>query len=237
MLDDPLPPLAIFDRRSDVRVAFLGRRAGAREGLEATLQLLRGVAARPPRRGAENRQVHSSRCIEAAAGCRAEADALWSRERGLALATYTADCVPVLLAGPTVIAAAHAGWRGLAAGVLDATLDGLPDPAGSLTAWIGPAIGACCYQVSEEVAHAVAAASAGRARIDLVPRPHLDLAGAAKAQLEDRGVLDIRIVARCTACERERLWSYRRHGPAGRRNYSLVWREDPRNPRRSGGIP
>jgi hypothetical protein len=224
---DDLLPLSILDHRADARVAFLGR-LGETEDLATALAGLRRLAGdRAPTRGAENRQVHSARCVEALDGSRPEADGLWSLEHDLALAVYTADCVPVLLAGPTSIAAAHAGWRGLVSGVVATTLATLPDDPASLTAWIGPAIGACCYQVSEEVAHAVAAASASGVRVERSPRPHLDLAGAAKTQLEAHGVRDIRVVARCTGCETDRLWSYRGHPATGRRNYALVWRTGP----------
>jgi polyphenol oxidase len=216
---------AVTDAAGDVLVAFLGRDDGSGDDLEgARGRLARELGERAPARAAENRQVHSARAVIAEHGARPEADALVTTERDLGLAVYTADCLPVLIAGPTAIAAVHAGWRGLAAGVIEAALARLSDPAGRLTAWIGPAMGPCCYQVSEEVASLVAAASTAAAWIPRRPRPHLDLPGAARAQLEARGVGDVRLLVHCTGCESGRFWSYRRHGATGRRNYALIWR-------------
>ncbi|HVS15959.1 MAG TPA: peptidoglycan editing factor PgeF [Thermoanaerobaculia bacterium] len=225
MHDRASPRRALLDAAGDVRVAFLGRDEGPADDLEsARRRLAVEVAAAAPRRAAENRQVHSARAVVAVPGTRPEADALISSERDLGLAVYTADCLPLLIAGPTAIAAIHAGWRGLAGGVVAAALARLPDPPDRLSAWIGPAMGPCCYQVSEEVAYRVAAASTGAAWIPRLPRPHLDLAGAAKEQLDACGVADVRLLAHCTGCEHRRFWSYRRHGATGRRNYALIWR-------------
>ena len=149
-----------------------------------------------------------------------------SCRRGLALTVVTADCVPVLIGAGERLAAVHAGWRGLAGSILAATLDRL-EGAGSVTAWIGPAIGSCCYEVGEEVAERVLAASSNRR--DLITegprgRPHLDLVGAARAQLAAGGVENVHAVGVCTKCDDERLWSYRREGKAAGRNVSAVWR-------------
>ena len=108
----------------------------------------------------------------------------------------------------------------------------LPAVAGMLgaeparwSAWIGPAIGACCYEVGDEVALEVAAASApevvvpGRAE-----RPHLDLAAAALAQLRRAGVGAVVRVAACTHCDETTLWSYRREGKGAGRNLAFIWR-------------
>ncbi|HEX2164551.1 MAG TPA: laccase domain-containing protein, partial [Thermoanaerobaculia bacterium] len=102
---------------------------------------------------------------------------------------------------------------------------GAPDPAG-WTAWIGPALGPCCYEVGEEVAEAVAAASdpAVVSRPAAGARPRLDLAAAARRQLAALGVEDVRTVAACTRCEADLLWSYRRDGRRAGRNHAFIWK-------------
>ncbi|HAN67766.1 MAG TPA: multi-copper polyphenol oxidoreductase, partial [Halieaceae bacterium] len=93
------------------------------------------------------------------------ADASWSGDPGVACAVLTADCLPVLLCdrAATVVAAAHAGWRGLAEGVLEATVRALPVPAASLLAWLGPAIGPAAFEVGAEVRDAFLAADGSAA--------------------------------------------------------------------------
>ena len=155
-----------------------------------------------------------------------EGDALWTDVPGIALSVITADCVPVLLAerGGDRIAAVHAGWRGLIAGVIPRALETLGARPESLDAWIGPAIGVCCYEVGDDVAAAVVGAAAPHVMRSTPERPHLDLTAAARHQLETAGVEAIRTVGACTHCDPERLWSYRREGPGGGRNVAYVWR-------------
>lgn len=200
-------------------VGFAGR------GLELDRADAPARLERRPLASAWLRQVHSAAVRPGRPGDCGEGDALASAARELALLVATADCVPVLLASASGVAAVHAGWRGLAAGVIAAAAAALPGGAEGAVAWIGPAIGPCCYEVGEEVAVAVAAASdrsclrprAGR-------RPHLDLAGAAAQQLECAGIAELRQLALCTRCERHRLWSYRaEHGGQGR-NYAWIFR-------------
>lgn len=187
---------------------------------------------------AQARQIHSDRVLPARPGHVGEGDALWTDRRGLALSVITADCVPLVLASSDRrrIAAVHAGWRGIVAGVVERTVEALGVPADELEAWIGPAIGICCYEVGEEVAGQVAEAAgpevvapgrrlrpegdAGRAA---EPRPHLDLAGAVGRQLVRLGVPAPRTVVRCTRCDGEKLWSYRREGSGVGRNVAYVW--------------
>jgi len=171
------------------------------------------------------RQVHSARVLPAHAGQCGEGDALVGRGRGLALSVVTADCVPLLLAGPSGIAAAHAGWRGIAAGVVGATVAALGGPAGETVAWIGPAIGPCCYEVGQEVAAQVAAASAPDV-ITAGPagRPHLDLQLAVRRQLQAAGLRQVHVLPLCTRCQDARLHSYRRDGKAAGRNHAFIWR-------------
>lgn len=178
------------------------------------------------------RQIHSAEVVDAVA-CGAvgaeppQADGLVSGRGSLALAVVTADCVPVLLAGGDRVAAVHAGWRGLAAGIVPRAVERLVDavPADDLTAWIGPAIGPCCYEVGEDVATQVVASSdPSIATPGRRGRPHLDLRRAAALQLASRGVHDIRQLGPCTQCSVDQLWSYRRDGAGAGRNVALVWR-------------
>ncbi len=204
----------------DLHVLFVGiGPEGTREEV-----LARVAGARPPPL-AWLKQVHSATVLAAAPGMCGEGDALFTREGGLALAVAAADCVPVLLAGPEGIAAAHAGWRGLAAGVVDATVRAATARPERWTAWIGPAIGPCCYEVGEEVAAQVAAASAPEVVLTgPAGKPHLDLPEAARRQLAAAGVGRIHVLAHCTRCDAERLWSYRRQGRAAGRNLGVIWR-------------
>lgn len=207
-----------------VEVRFVGR--GPRrpaDGVLAAVGAPAGVAA------AWARQVHSARVLPARAGLCGEGDALWSGETGLALAVATADCVPVILAGDGATAAVHAGWRGIASGVVAAAVAALPaDPAG-LTAWIGPAIGPCCYEVGQEVASRVVTATAPEvARPGPAGRPHLDLPAAVRCQLARAGVQAVHSAGGCTRCDDQRLFSYRREGRGAGRNLALVWRTSSR---------
>ena len=151
---------------------------------------------------------------------------MWTRRNDLALVIVTADCVPVLLAAPGVVAAVHAGWRGIVAGVVPAALEFLgPDPK-KVRAWIGPAIGECCYEVGEDVAAEVAGASAPKVVLSGSPRPHLNLQAAVLHQLSVAGVEKVETVARCTRCHADELWSYRREGAGAGRNHSLIWLQE-----------
>jgi polyphenol oxidase len=217
--DLPSVPWIWRDRRGPVQVAFTGRGpAGARdEALRAVDPAAPGVA--------WAKQIHSARVLSAAEpGLQGEGDALVTRRPDLALCVVTADCVPVLLAGPGGLAAVHAGWRGIAGGVILKTLETLPGSPGDWTAWMGPAIGACCYEVGPEVAAQVAAASdpavvlAGPAG-----KPHLDLHEAVRRQLAKAGIGEVVSVPRCTRCATDRLWSYRREGKGAGRNHAFVW--------------
>lgn len=257
-----------LERRGDgetgmdrVEVRFTGRPLEALAPVAAGGAVPRSTAgrpARPPRRrlldalgfgGVEvawARQVHSARVLEATSaesgGC-GEGDALVTDRSGLALSVVTADCVPVLLAGTRPgdpVAAVHAGWRGIAQGVVAATLEWLQgrdlDP-GRLMAWIGPAIGPCCYEVGPEVVERVTAAVDVPAA-SLVhpnprpgrPNPHLDLTAAVASQLRTAGVEQVETLDLCTRCREDLLWSFRRDGPDGGRNVAFVWVE--RLPRR-----
>jgi len=215
----------------DARFAFYGKATGpmgvdggagtaAERDLQAALE-------RAGKSLAFLRQVHSARVVDGVAGACGEGDALVTRDRNLALRVVTADCVPVLIASETAIAAVHAGWRGLAAGVIGAAVERLGDTP-RVRAAIGPSIGGCCYEVGHDVASQVALrAGSDRVILDRGPgrRPHLDLALAARLELARAGVEDVFTFAACTRCDASRWWSYRREGKGAGRNVALVWRE------------
>jgi polyphenol oxidase len=210
------PPVWAFSWKG-VEVRFLGRGPH----LDDRRQTLGMVEASPPPVAAA-RQVHSTVALEARAGHCGEGDALYSAEAGLAVSVITADCVPVMVAGDGWVAAVHAGWRGLAAGILPDVLAARPR---ALRAWIGPAIGPCCYEVGDEVATAVVAVSGEQVRRSgRRGRPHVDLVGAAEHQLRHFGVEEISAARVCTRCHPELLWSYRRDGARAGRNVAYIWR-------------
>lgn len=218
----------LTDRHGDARVLWLGREElPHRVEPPAVLERARAWLPDLPEQVRHNRQCHSARVIEAddAPGA---ADGLMTSRADMALAVFTADCVPVLLAAPGAVAALHAGWRGLAAGLVGIGVARLAERTEvspqRLAAWIGPCIAGCCYEVSEEVAERVAAASAPEVVLPRHPRPHLDLPGAARAQLEAAGVEDVRWLRHCTGCAPQRWWSHRREAGRAARNYALVWR-------------
>ena len=170
------------------------------------------------------RQIHSDRVLEpAGAGVCGEADALMTRRRGLAVSVATADCVPIIVAAAGAMAAIHAGWRGLAQNIIDRALEELDADSSTARAWIGPAIGPCCYEVDLDVAKRVVAAADDSVLVDQQPRPHLDLVGTSRIQLQRHGV-QVEYASRCcTRCSPDQLWSYRRDGAAAGRNWVFAW--------------
>lgn len=217
--DSEPPAQPVWERQEgDVFLRFFGRAVTAAVG-DLAQRLTPG-----PDAIAHLSQVHGARVVAAEqAGRCGEADALVTHQQGLGLLIVTADCVPVLFAAGDRVAAAHAGWRGLVAGVLPATaaaLGGGPP----IRAWIGPAIGPCCYEVGADVAQAIATATSRKALAGLTPRPRIDLWAAAAAQLHALGVTVADTVRLCTRCHGGQLWSYRRDGSAAGRNYALIWR-------------
>ena len=169
-------------------------------------------------------QIHGRVVRQARTGYSGRGDAVWTPDRDRALVVVTADCVPVLIAGRSEIAAAHAGWRGVVAGVVPAACARLATCEGAV-AWIGPSIGVCCYEVGDDVARQVADASGPRVvRATISGKPHVDLQAAVGIQLQRAGFDDIRTIDRCTHCHPDELWSYRRSGPRAGRNLALIWR-------------
>lgn len=148
----------------------------------------------------------------------AGADGLFTQTPGIALAVTCADCVPLVLASPKqgLAAVVHAGWRGMAAGIIDGAARLFEDPQDVRVA-IGPSIGPCHYEVGEDVALAVAAAyESGAVTERRKGRLYLDLAATARAALRAIGVRKVEDTGLCTACERRRFFSHRRDGATGR---------------------
>ena len=157
-----------------------------------------------------------------------EADASYTAEPGVVCVVQAADCLPVLFCddGGTVVAAAHAGWRGLAAGVLEATVRALPVRPSALMAWLGVAIGPHSFEVGAEVREAFVDADPGAAAA-FVPRQApgkflADLYALARRRLAAAGVARVSGGGRDTVRERERFFSHRRDGRCGRMA-ALVW--------------
>lgn len=174
------------------------------------------------------RQVHGTRVVELPAAIGIEADASWTTQPGRASVVLTADCLPVLFCDEdaSVVASAHAGWRGLHAGVLEATVAVLPVAPSKLLAWLGPAIGPQAFEVGAEVREqflhsdpaAVSAFVAGAA-----PGKFLaDLYRLARQRLNAVGVTRIYGGGRCTYAETQYFHSYRRNPVCGRMA-SLIW--------------
>lgn len=201
-----------------LEVRFLGFAPESRE------EALRSLGTAPSGGLSWLRQVHSAVVRRASPGETGEGDALWTADAELGVSVVTADCVPILLGGGGAVAAIHAGWRGIAAGIIGAARRALPVPETALEAWIGPAIGPCCYEVGDEVAERVIAASSPAiAERGPSGRLHLDLQAAATLQLAASGVVAVRTIAHCTRCNGRDLASYRRDGRAAGRNLAVIW--------------
>ena len=168
-------------------------------------------------------QVHGAEVVTVSAPTPspvAGTDALVTSTPGLALGVLVADCVPVLLADPTagVVAAAHAGRRGVEASIVTAVTAQMQlrgARAEATTGWVGPAICGACYEVPATMRADVARVVPAAAAQTRVGRPALDLPAAVVGQLRAAGVLAVRVDGRCTA-EDPNLFSYRRDGRTGR---------------------
>ncbi len=154
-----------------------------------------------------NRQLHSPTVHRAEPGIRDEpGDGLWSNEPGQPMLALSADCLPIVVAtteGPPRLAVLHAGWRGLAEGVVEAGV--LVLGGGPTAAIVGPAVGPCCYEVGPEVS--------ARFDADLTSGGILDLWTAAERTLTRAGVAQVERVDLCTHCNPELFFSHRRNGP------------------------
>jgi YfiH family protein len=157
---------------------------------------------------AQGRQVHGTHVVVDGQGIE-EADGQATSAPGVAAIVLVADCLPVALAGPDRVGVVHAGWRGLAAGVVEAGIEA----TGAVVAAIGPGIGPCCYEVGDDV----------RAVFGTSERT-LDLKAVARARLEAAGVREVHDCGLCTACDAERFFSHRRDRGVTGRQAGLAWR-------------
>jgi YfiH family protein len=172
-------------------------------------------------------QVHGVDVVHADPGVVATADASWTATPGIACAAMTADCLPALFCdrAGTRVAAAHAGWRGLAAGVLEATLDSLDVAPQQVLVWLGPAIGPQAFEVGSEVRE-VFIQQLPEAATAFVPSANAgkflaDIYALARLRLAARGVTAVYGGGFCTVSD-PRFFSYRRASRTGR-FASLVW--------------
>ncbi|MCW5658848.1 MAG: peptidoglycan editing factor PgeF [Burkholderiaceae bacterium] len=184
-------------------------------------------------------QVHGDRVIrldaESAQGSHT-ADAAWTDRPGLACTVMVADCLPVLLAAPgaRAVGAAHAGWRGLAGGVVERTVQAVCEGAscepGELAAWLGPCIGPEAFEVGADVLQAFGVPPAPHSserfryqvRADGQPRWRADLAGLARDRLRTLGISRVSGGTWCTVTDPSRFFSFRRDGVTGRMA-ACVW--------------
>jgi YfiH family protein len=194
--EGPFESLNLGGRRDDPeRVAENRRRACEALGLDAS-------------RLTVNRQRHTPTVHRAVAGRTDEpGDGLWTDEPGLPMLALSADCLPIAVAvtgdRPRALAVLHAGWRGLAGGLVEAGLRALG--GGPAAAIVGPAVGPCCYEVGPEVS--------ARFDPDLTRDGILDLWSAAERALRRAGVEQVDRVDRCTRCNPDLFFSHRRSGP------------------------
>jgi YfiH family protein len=226
--DWPAPPNVCA--LSTTRNASAHREAHADLGGDALLdELARWIPASP----IWLRQVHGAAIHDAdaseASRDRPRADGVVARRIGRVCAIETADCLPILFASSdgAVVAAAHAGWRGLAAGVIEATLAGMQVPPSGVMAWLGPCIGAGVYEVGRDVLDAHCAADSGAAECFLPVSSGkwlADLRALAVRRLSRAGVHTLAGVERCTFSEDAVFYSYRRDGARAGRMASLIWR-------------
>ncbi|MDA8109479.1 MAG: peptidoglycan editing factor PgeF [Betaproteobacteria bacterium] len=207
----------------------LGRHCG--DDAHAVAENRRLLAARLPAEPVWLRQVHGATVADADAarrsGAEPQADAAIAREAGTVCAVLVADCMPVLIADEagSAVGIAHAGWRGLCAGVIGATLEAMGVPAARVTAWLGPAIGPHVYEVGEDVRAAFLERDPGSAGAFAPARPQhwrLDLYAVARGQLGRAGVRGIYGGGLCTYSDARRFYSFRRDRTTGRMA-ALVW--------------
>lgn len=185
------------------------------------------------------RLEHGARILAPAGpGLHGPADALMTRASDLILWITVADCYPLALVSAEVAILAHCGWRGVAAGIVEAALAALPRDAGRIDpkrrAWLGPGIGACCYEVGPEVARvfpdSIGSGGPDEARpsATVAARTFLDLRGEILRRLHRGGLPETAIEASplCTSCHPDRFYSHRRDGWPSGRMAALLWRVD-----------
>lgn len=228
-----------------VRAAMTTRLGGVSDGPYASFNLGRSCGD-DPIAVAENRrrlraalplpsepcwlkQVHGAEVVRMPENASTpEADASFTTKAGVVCLVQAADCLPVLLCDDagTVVAAAHAGWRGLAAGVLEATVRRLPVPPTDLMAWLGPAIGPTAFEVGPEVREAFVKTDAGADaafRAGAGAKYFADLFVLARRRLATAGVTRVYGGGVCTVSDPARFFSHRRDRISGRMA-ALIWR-------------
>ncbi len=172
-------------------------------------------------------QVHGTQVVDArTASCRPRADACITRARGAVCVVMTADCLPLLLCDRqgTVVGAVHAGWRGLAAGVIEATVAAMQVAPQELMVWMGAAISATAFEVGAEVRAQFVAQhlTATTAFTPHAEKYRADLYALARLRLNALGVSDISGGDLCTYQDAEQFFSYRRDGITGRMG-AFIW--------------
>lgn len=220
------------------------RSGGVSQGPYATLNLAAHVGDDPAAVAANRarlglpadpcwlQQVHGTQVAVLEAGAvpgALEADAAYSRSPEVICAVLTADCLPVLLCDSfgQEVAAVHAGWRGLQAGVIEAALARFQAPATQLMAWLGPAIGPRVYEVGEDVRRAFVDHEATANDAFSATRPGhwlMDIYQLARQRLHRQGVKQISGGEYCTYNDAQRFYSYRRDGTTGRMA-TVIWRQ------------
>lgn len=212
----------------------LGNRFGADGDDSATVERNRSLLiehARLPFKPLWLKQVHGVDVVRCDAspvsGDEPAADASVTSTPGVVLAILTADCLPVVFAADDgrEVAAAHAGWRGLAAGVLEASVAAMRTPAERVVAWLGPAAGPLAYEIGEEVYRAFVDRDPASVAAFAATRPghwRVDLYALARMRLAQAGVTRIHGGGLCTISDPQRFYSHRRDGRTGRLA-TLVW--------------
>jgi polyphenol oxidase len=208
----------------------LGLRSGdAAQNVERNRRIVREHLPQTPRWLAQVHGAAVAMADDLAEDANAMADAAVARNPGRVCAVLTADCMPLFLADRwgTHVAVAHAGWRGMAAGVIENTVAAMGSPAASLVAWMGPAIGPDAFEVGPEVRDAFLA---GDPESGAAFRPHkpgkfmADLYALARARLARAGVREVHGGGFCTFHDAERFFSYRREKKSGRMG-AFIWME------------
>ena len=214
---------ALFTDRSAGNLSSVGG-DGAEHGGEARERLRELLGVSMLARGYQVHGVHVATVLAPPSRDPAGNDALGQADgqatalAGVAPMVLSADCLPVALGAPGAVAMVHAGWRGLAAGVLEEGVRTLAQlaPGLPIAAVIGPGAGPCCYEVGDEVHQALHSGVPGSG-----PR-RIDLRALARERLRAAGVADVREVSACTICD-ERFFSHRREGTRAGRQAGVAW--------------
>jgi YfiH family protein len=218
----------LFTARAHGNLSSVGG-VDAEHGLQARERLRRQIGVERLQRGY---QVHGTTVLcsrtdtdfpvrdTAAAQPPVEADGQATSVAGIGAIVLTADCLPVALGSSGAVAIVHAGWRGLAAGVLEEGVRAVRELGGEddIVAIIGPGAGPCCYEVGDEVHAAFGDAH----RVASPPARNIDLKAIARDRLLAAGASEVRALAACTICD-ERFFSHRREGARAGRQGAVAW--------------